>query len=197
MRKTTIHAVAGISLIALATGTASAETSATSGEAEASAAVQEDASASSAGTRQGGLDVIVVTAQKQSENLQDVPISVTALTGEALENQQVGNIAELSNSIPNVQINTFANSPDTAVFTIRGIGVNDADPYVGTTVSVVVDGVVVGVNTAALLTLFDIDRVEILRGPQGTLFGANTTGGVRSEERRVGKECRSRWAPYH
>lgn len=178
MRKTTIHAVAGISLIALATGTASAETSATSVEAEASAAVQEDASASSAGTRQGGLDVIVVTAQKQSENLQDVPISVTALTGEALENQQVGNIAELSNSIPNVQINTFANSPDTAVFTIRGIGVNDADPYVGTTVSVVVDGVVVGVNTAALLTLFDIDRVEILRGPQGTLFGANTTGGV-------------------
>lgn len=125
-----------------------------------------------------GISDIVVTAQKQSENLQDVPISVSAITAETLQDQQVTNIADLSNSLPNVQINSFSNSPDSAVFTIRGIGVNDADPYVGTTVSVVVDGVVVGVNTAALLSLFDIERVEVLRGPQGTLFGANTTGGV-------------------
>lgn len=125
-----------------------------------------------------GISDIVVTAQKQSENLQDVPISVSAITSETLQAQQVANIADLSNSLPNVQINSFSNSPDSAVFTIRGIGVNDADPYVGTTVSVVVDGVVVGVNTAALLSLFDIERVEVLRGPQGTLFGANTTGGV-------------------
>jgi len=136
------------------------------------------AMAQSAEEDTGGIADIVVTAQKQSENLQDVPISVTAMTGDMLSAQQVSNISDLSNSIPNVQINTFANSPDSAVFTIRGVGVNDADPYVGTTVSVVVDGVVVGVNTAALLSLFDIDRVEILRGPQGTLFGANTTGGV-------------------
>ncbi|MDT0575991.1 TonB-dependent receptor [Croceicoccus sp. F390] len=121
---------------------------------------------------------IVVTAQKQAQNLQDVPISITAVTGDMLQDAQVNTIADLSTSIPNVQINSFANSPDSAVFTIRGVGVNDADPYVGTTVSVVVDGVVVGVNTAALLSLFDIDRVEVLRGPQGTLFGANTTGGV-------------------
>ena len=126
----------------------------------------------------GGVTEIVVTAQKESQNLQDVPISVTAVTGEMIEDAQINNIADLSNSIPNVQINTFSNSPDSAVFTIRGVGVNDADPYVGTTVSVVVDGVVVGVNTAALLSLFDIERVEVLRGPQGTLFGANTTGGV-------------------
>ena len=131
-----------------------------------------------ADTQAGGLTEIVVTAQKESQNLQDVPISVTAVTGEMIEDAQINNIADLSNSIPNVQINTFSNSPDSAVFTIRGVGVNDADPYVGTTVSVVVDGVVVGVNTAALLSLFDIERVEVLRGPQGTLFGANTTGGV-------------------
>ncbi|WP_380872137.1 TonB-dependent receptor [Sphingomonas sp. DBB INV C78] len=119
-----------------------------------------------------------MTAQKRAENLQNVPISVTAVTGAAIENAKINDIQGLANSIPNVQINSFSNSPDSAVFTIRGIGVNDADPYVGTTVSVVQDGVVVGVNTAALLSLFDIDRVEILRGPQGTLFGANTTGGV-------------------
>ncbi|MDR2857025.1 MAG: TonB-dependent receptor [Novosphingobium sp.] len=126
----------------------------------------------------GGLEEIVVTAQKQAQSQQDVPISVTAMTGAMLSAAQVNNIADMGASIPNVQINTFSNSPDSAVFTIRGVGVNDADPYVGTTVSVVVDGVVVGVNTAALLSLFDIDRVEVLRGPQGTLFGANTTGGV-------------------
>nr|WP_246605077.1 TonB-dependent receptor plug domain-containing protein [Aquisediminimonas sediminicola] len=110
--------------------------------------------------------------------MQSVPISVAAVSGESLERQKITNIAGLANSIPNVQINQWANSPDSAVFTIRGVGVNDPDPYVGTTVSVVVDGVVVGVNTAALSNLFDIERVEILRGPQGTLFGANTTGGV-------------------
>ncbi|MCK9563897.1 MAG: TonB-dependent receptor plug domain-containing protein, partial [Bacteroidales bacterium] len=124
------------------------------------------------------LEEVVVTAQKRAESMQEVPIAVTAVTGDAIAEQNITNISGLQNAIPNVQINTFANSPDSAVFTIRGVGVNDADPYVGTTVSVVVDGVVVGVNTAALLSLFDIERVEILRGPQGTLFGANTTGGV-------------------
>ncbi|MFO1376904.1 MAG: TonB-dependent receptor [Steroidobacteraceae bacterium] len=124
------------------------------------------------------LEEVIVTAQKRAENLQTVPISVSAVTGDAIATQQILNISSLANSIPNVQINRWANSPDSAIFTIRGIGVNDSDPYVGTTVSVVVDGVPVGVNTAALMSLFDIDRVEILRGPQGTLFGANTTGGV-------------------
>jgi len=124
------------------------------------------------------IEEIVVTAQKRAESIQDVPISVSAHTGEQLKELRVTNVADLHNTIPNVQINTFSNSPDSAIFSIRGVGVNDADPYVGTTVSVVVDGVPVGVNTAALVSLFDIDRVEVLRGPQGTLFGANTTGGV-------------------
>lgn len=139
---------------------------------------QQAAASTAQGAPAGGLEEIVVTAQKRAENLQSVPISVAAVSGAALERQKITNIAGLANSIPNVQINQWANSPDSAVFTIRGVGVNDPDPYVGTTVSVVVDGVVVGVNTAALSNLFDIERVEILRGPQGTLFGANTTGGV-------------------
>ncbi len=126
----------------------------------------------------GALETIVVTAQKQAENQQKVPIAVTAITGAGLANQEITDVRGLANMMPNAQINSFTNSPDSAVFTIRGVGVNDADPYVGTTVSVVVDGVPVGVNTSALLSLFDIDHVEVLRGPQGTLFGANTTGGV-------------------
>jgi len=124
------------------------------------------------------LEEVVVTAQKRVESMQDVPIAISALQGDTIKNLQINNITGLYNTMPNVQINTFANSPDSAIFSIRGVGVNDADPYVGTTVSVVVDGVVVGVNTAALLSLFDIERVEVLKGPQGTLFGANTTGGV-------------------
>jgi iron complex outermembrane receptor protein len=124
------------------------------------------------------LEEVVVTAQKRQESMQDVPIAITALTGNDLGKQSVFSLEGLSNTLPNVQINQWANSPDSAIFSIRGIGVNDSDPYVGTTVSVVVDGVVVGVNTAALISLFDIDRIEVLRGPQGTLFGANTTGGV-------------------
>ncbi|MEO0032307.1 MAG: hypothetical protein RIS94_2065 [Pseudomonadota bacterium] len=140
-----------------------------------SAALAQDATQPANG---GGVEEIVVTAQKRAENMQKVPIAVTSVSGAALERAQVKDIQGLANSIPNVQINSFSNSPDSAVFTIRGVGVNDADPYVGTTVSVVVDGVPVGVNTGALLSLFDIERVEILRGPQGTLFGANTTGGV-------------------
>lgn len=133
---------------------------------------------STADTNSGVLETITVTAQKREENIQTVPIAVTAITGASLENQGITNIQGLANSMPNVQINSFSNSPDSAVFTIRGVGVNDADPYVGTTVSVVLDGVPVGVNTSALASLFDIERVEVLRGPQGTLFGANTTGGV-------------------
>ena len=176
----------GLSLSALAAAPAMAQTSASAqpdqlgGAEELGTDPVEQTSdmPAPARQRQTGLEEIVVTAQKQAENLQDVPISVTALSGATLQKQQVNNVSDLSNSIPNVQINRFSNSPDSAVFTIRGVGVNDADPYVGTTVSVVVDGVVVGVNTAALLSLFDIDRVEVLRGPQGTLFGANTTGGV-------------------
>jgi len=127
---------------------------------------------------QAQLEEVIVTAQKRQESIQDVPVAVTAISGESIARQNITGMTGMSNMLPNVQINQFSNSPDSAVFTIRGIGVNDADPYVGTTVSVVVDGVVVGVNTAALLSLFDVERVEVLRGPQGTLFGANTTGGV-------------------
>jgi iron complex outermembrane recepter protein len=125
-----------------------------------------------------GLADIVVTAQKRSENLQNVPISVTAVTGEAVENLQATTLQGLQGTVPNIQINSFTNTPNNAVFTIRGIGIIEPDPFAGNTVSIVQDGVPQYFSMGALLDLFDVDRVEILRGPQGTLFGANTTGGV-------------------
>ncbi len=138
----------------------------------------QQAAAPAEAVDEGGLQEIVVTAQKRAENLQNVPISVSAVTSASLSNLQATSLQALQGSIPNVQINEFANAPNTAVYNIRGIGVADADPYAGNAVSIVVDGVPQYFSMGALLDLFDVDRVEILRGPQGTLFGANTTGGV-------------------
>lgn len=125
-----------------------------------------------------GLEEIIVTAQKRAENLQVVPIAVSALTGETIERLQAVSLQGLQGTVPSIQIGSFANTPNTAVFSIRGIGVIDPDPYAGNTVSIVVDGIPQYFSYGALLDLFDVDRVEVLRGPQGTLFGANTTGGV-------------------
>ncbi|TNE37648.1 MAG: TonB-dependent receptor [Sphingomonadales bacterium] len=138
-------------------------------------AYAQDESASAANT---GIQDIVVTAQKREQNMQDVPIAVSAVSGEALGSMQVTTLQALQGSIPNTQIAGFANAPNTAVFSIRGIGVIEPDPYAGNTVSIVVDGVPQFFSMGALLDMYDVERVEVLRGPQGTLFGANTTGGV-------------------
>ncbi|WP_246605122.1 TonB-dependent receptor [Aquisediminimonas sediminicola] len=136
------------------------------------AAMAQDAAAT------GGIEDIVVTAQKKSENLQSVPISVSAIGGDKIANMNLTSLQGLQGSVPNVQIDNFANTPQSAVFNIRGIGVIEPDPYAGNTVGIVVDGVPQFFSMGALLDTYDVDRVEILRGPQGTLFGANTTGGV-------------------
>ncbi|NBC37785.1 TonB-dependent receptor [Novosphingobium sp. FSY-8] len=130
------------------------------------------------GASTGGIAEIVVTAQKRAEKLQDVPISVAAVGAAQVEAMHAVNLQGLQGSVPNVEIGTFSNTPNTAVFTIRGIGVIEPDPYAGNTVGIVVDGVPQYFSMGALLDLFDVERIEILRGPQGTLFGANTTGGV-------------------
>ncbi|MFM6853135.1 MAG: TonB-dependent receptor [Sphingopyxis sp.] len=125
-----------------------------------------------------GIGDIVVTAQKRSENLQDVPISIAAISGDVVADRAAVTLQGLQGAVPNVEIGTFSNTPNTAVFTIRGIGVIEPDPYAGNTVGIVSDGVPQYFSMGALLDLYDVDRIEILRGPQGTLFGSNTTGGV-------------------
>jgi len=127
----------------------------------------------------GGLEEIVVTAQKREENMQEVPISVSAVTGEMIQTLHVHDLKDLTGTIPNVQIQVNAGLTNAVSYVIRGIGiVANPSPYVGTEVGTVVDGVVQTVNELGLVDRFDVERVEILRGPQGTLFGANTTGGV-------------------
>lgn len=137
-----------------------------------------EASPGAAAAEQGGLQDIVVTAQKRAENLQTVPIAVSAVGGALVESLQAPSLHALYGKVPSIQLNNFANTPDSAVVTIRGIGVIEPDPYAGNTVSIVVDGVPQYFSMGALVDLYDVDRIEILRGPQGTLFGANTTGGV-------------------
>ena len=136
------------------------------------------AQASDAAAETSGIGEIVVTAQKKRENIQDVPIAISALSGEDIADAHIATLQGLQGATPNIQINNFSNTPNTAVFTIRGIGIIEPDPYAGNTVSIVYDGVPQYFSMGALLDVYDLERVEILRGPQGTLFGANTTGGV-------------------
>lgn len=157
---TTPRLLAGLSLLALSANPAFAQDAAAAGEADT------------------GIQEIVVTAQKKAENIQSVPISIAAVGAETLKAYNVTTLQALQGTVPNVQIDNFANTPNNAVFTIRGIGVIEPDPYAGNTVSIVVDGVPQFFSMGALLDTYDTGRVEILRGPQGTLFGANTTGGV-------------------
>lgn len=125
-----------------------------------------------------GIDDIVVTAQKRSERLQEVPISVTALDTKQIENLNASDISGLARVTPGVHVGSFGNQQFSAVFNIRGVGVVEPDAYAGNSVSIVVDGVPQFFNYGAIVDMFDVERVEVLKGPQGTLFGANTTGGV-------------------
>lgn len=125
------------------------------------------------------VDEIVVTARKKAENLQDIPISITAMTAEAMERAGVSNVADLARRTPGLQYGAFGDlklSPTSLRGVVGSAGSAGADPAVG----YYVDEVFVGQGAGANLDLYDIDRVEVLRGPQGSLYGRNTIGGVIS-----------------
>jgi iron complex outermembrane recepter protein len=131
----------------------------------------------------GGIAEIVVTAQKRSENIQKVPISITAFTAASLETKGITDVTSVGNLAPNVTLDAgtpFSGSSAVLSAYIRGIGQNDfafnLDPGVG----VYLDGVYLARSVGANQDLLDIDRVEILKGPQGDLFGRNTIGGAIS-----------------
>ncbi len=127
--------------------------------------------------RSSGFDEIVTTARRVSENLQTTPVAVTSLSGEMLETRQITDVNAIQYSAPNVTIEPL-NGNSGASVSIRGMaGVENtsaSDPAVG----IYVDGVYSARSSLGFLELVDIERVEVLRGPQGTLFGRNTTGGA-------------------
>jgi iron complex outermembrane receptor protein len=126
------------------------------------------------------LEEIIVTAQKREQSLQDTPISVSALTGDELELRSALDISDVADAIPNVQIQFnggFGPSRD-ATISIRGIGGGTLFAYQDARVGLYVDGVYLGRLQGGVLSLVDLERVEVLRGPQGTLFGKNTIGGA-------------------
>ena len=121
---------------------------------------------------------ILVTARRRSETLQTTPVAITAINSAALENKASVNIGDLQGAAPNLLITQQNSGAQAANLSIRGLTYADIEKSQEPTVGVVVDGVFIGTNTGQLLDFFDIDQIEVLRGPQGTLFGRNTIGGV-------------------
>jgi iron complex outermembrane receptor protein len=123
-------------------------------------------------------DEIVVTAQRRAQNIQDVPISVTAVSGDFLESIGAVDITDVQKITPNATIEVARGSNSTLIAFIRGVGQQDPlwgfEPGVG----IYVDDVYVARPQGSVLDIFDVERVEVLRGPQGTLYGRNTIGGA-------------------
>jgi iron complex outermembrane receptor protein len=124
-----------------------------------------------------GLADIVVTANRRSERLQDVPISVTAVTKDVLERQNVRDISDLTKLVPGLTIN-YGSQPGNFSINMRGIGTLSNGIAVESDVAVVIDDVPVGFQAAAFKDLIDVERIEALKGPQSTLFGKSAIAGV-------------------
>jgi iron complex outermembrane receptor protein len=127
----------------------------------------------------GAENDIIVTATKQvGTTAQQVPLSITAFGQQQLERSQLRNVNSLSVSVPNVQLGNASSAPGTMNFAVRGLGTTSQIASVDPQVGLFVDGVYVGLTVGAITDLFDTEAIEVLRGPQGVLFGKNVTGGA-------------------
>lgn len=123
------------------------------------------------------LEQVIVSATRRDQDLQSVPLAVSIISGSDLERANRTSVNGLASQIPTVNFRTQSSNKDTSLF-IRGVGTISTSPGVESSVSTVIDGVVYGARGQATLDLLDLERVEILRGPQGTLFGKNASAGV-------------------
>ena len=123
-------------------------------------------------------NAIIVTARRREESLQDTPVAITAVNAAMLENKAAVNIGDLTGGVPNLLITNQNSGAAAATLAIRGLTYADVEKSQEPTVGVVVDGVFIGTSTGQFFDFFDIEQIEVLRGPQGTLFGRNTIGGV-------------------
>ena len=123
------------------------------------------------------LEEILVTARKRTESVQDIPIAVTAITTE-LQEANIRRLEDIQGITPNVIIRNVNTVPGGSSISIRGVSYQEIDKSFDPAIGVMLDGVYLGVSSGQLLNNFDLQRIEVLRGPQGTLFGRNTIGGV-------------------
>ena len=129
------------------------------------------------------LEEIVVTARKRQESIQDVPVAVTAITPGQLERGSIRNVVDVAKLVPNVELHQTSQGSHSLSPSIRGLSYDDIEKSIESTIGVAIDGVFMASNSGAIFDFFDVESVEVLRGPQGTLFGRNTIGGVINVQR--------------
>lgn len=125
-----------------------------------------------------GLQEIVVTAQKREQNLQDVPIAISAIAPDYIEKHQITTITSLTSLAPNLKIDPAGANQTTSTIAIRGNVQGNPQLYFEPSVGLYLDGVYIGKAQGSIFDVADIERIEVLRGPQGTLYGRNTVGGA-------------------
>ncbi|MEM9257013.1 MAG: TonB-dependent receptor [Pseudomonadota bacterium] len=148
------------------------------GLAIASTGVQAQNESPRPGSSSALLEEVVVTARKREEGAQEVPLSVSAYNAEQIDALKVRDLFSLSTGMPNVVLDDVGTTRGTANFSIRGLGINSSIPGIDPTVAVFVNGVYLGNNVGVIFDTFDLASIEVLRGPQGILFGRNVTGGA-------------------
>jgi iron complex outermembrane receptor protein len=136
--------------------------------------------APAADNSEGALEEIVVTAQKRAQNVQDVPIAITAFNSEQMAQLGITSAKDIQNVVPGVIFDSTSSGGIATNLTVRGISQSDYSANQESPNAIYLDDVYLSSSGAAAFTMYDMDRVEVLRGPQGTLFGRNATGGLAS-----------------
>ena len=129
-------------------------------------------------TSAGVIEEIVVTSRREEEQIQDVPVAVSAFTQQDITRLAPYTLADMDGLMPNVSIQQQTAGPSMGAIYIRGIGSADVEKTTPPQVGIVVDGIFMATNTGQLIDMFDVDQMEVNRGPQGVLYGKNTTGGT-------------------
>ena len=130
------------------------------------------------GTPRLVLEEVIVTARKRAESMQLIPVAVTAITAAELRQSSIRNLQDIQGFVPNLLIDRVPGLQSGAAIAIRGVSYQEIDKSLDPGIGVLLDGVYLGTNSGQILENFDIERIEVLRGPQGTLFGKNTIGGA-------------------